>query len=117
MHRLPFLVLLFPVAAQAAWPEDVTPSSMTEHNGKAQLDSAYLGAQYEQLVKEMGTMVSNKKILPAETVGAIGWEYGVHMEWVFNEAIDRGGDDSPLCPSCSGLQLDRGIVAKPCHRA
>ena len=81
--------------AFAAWPEDVTPSSMTEHEGQAMLEPAVLGVAYEQLVKEMGTMVSNKAVLPAETLGANGWEYAFNMQWVFNEARDRGSDPSP----------------------
>ena len=91
---LPFTVVMSPVA-QAAWPEDVTPSSMLEHDGEAMLEPAVLGATYEQLVKEVGTMVSNKAVLPAETLGANGWDYGFNMQWVFNEARDRAGEPSP----------------------
>jgi len=95
MHRLLPLALLCPLTAHAVWPEDVTPSSMLVHDGQAQLNSANLGVQYEQLVKEVGTMVGNQAMLPAETVGAYGWEFDFRMNWVFNEAIDRGNDPSP----------------------
>jgi len=98
MHRLPSLfalALVVPGTANAQWPEDVTPSAMTEYDGEAILDAKYLGRNYRQLVAEVGTMVANKPILPAETVGVNGWEYGFYMQWVFNEAIDRGGDPSP----------------------
>jgi hypothetical protein len=71
------------------WPEDVTPSAMLVYEDEVQLQPDVLGLQYEQLIKEVGTMVSNKAILPAETVGAYGWEFDFRMNWVFNEAINR----------------------------
>ena len=89
--RLIALLLLFPANAVAAWPEDVTPSAMTEYGGEAQLQSQELGKMYQQLIAEVGTMVANKPLLPAETVGFNGWEVGYHMQWVFNEARDRCG--------------------------
>lgn len=97
--RSPLLVFLLaavlPGSAWAAWPEDVTPSAMTVHNGEAQLDSTALGETYEQLMAEVGTMVANPAILPAETLGQNGWDYSFAMQFVFNEARDRKNVDSP----------------------
>lgn len=93
------LLLLLPQAALASWPEDVTPSAMTEFEGTPQLDRQQVGRMYHQLIAEVGTMVANKPLLPAKTVGINGWEVGYHMQWVFNEAKDR----------CGGL-IDGGAV-------
>lgn len=91
MPRLLALIALCPTAALAAWPEDVTPSAMTTFDGQAQLNSGNLGKMYSQLVAEVGTMVANKPLLPAETLGANGWEVGLTGDLAFNEARDRCG--------------------------
>ncbi len=84
-----------PNSALAAWPEDVSPSSMAVQDGEVMLDSKLLAPHYEQLMAEVGTMVANPAILPAETLGQNGWDYAFTMQFVFNEAHDRGNELSP----------------------
>ena len=89
------LALALPSSAWAVWPEDVTPSAMQIQGGELLLDSAVLGESYEQLMAEVGTMVANPAILPAETLGQNGWDYSIAVQFVFNEARDRKNEDSP----------------------
>ena len=88
-------LLLMPLTASGAYPEDVTPSEMVSFDGQLVLDSKLLGRQYEQLIKELGTVVANKPMAPAETLGAAGWDFAYYMQFIFNEARDRKGDPSP----------------------
>jgi len=81
--------------AQAAWPEDVVLSEMTEYDGELVLDEELLGAAYRQLVIEMGTVIANKPTMPAETLGTHGFAFDVGTQFVMTEAIDRGGEPSP----------------------
>jgi len=76
--------------AHAAWPDDVSLSSMLEHDGDRVLQTGVLGDSYRQLIKEMGTMASNKPITPAETLGVYGWDIGIYDQFIFIEAHDRG---------------------------
>ena len=84
-----------PSAAEAAWPEDVVLSEMTEFDGEIILDEELLGAAYRQLVMEMGTVVANKPTMPAETLGANGFAFDAGTSFVMTEAIDRKGEPSP----------------------
>ncbi len=88
-------LILLPLPALGAYPEDVTPSAMVEYDGQLVLDSKRLGRDYEQLIKELGTVVANKPMAPAETLGEAGWDFAYYMQFVFNEARDRGDDPSP----------------------
>lgn len=96
MSRTLFVaILLTPMQALGAYPEDVTPSEMVDFLGEPVQDAKLLGKEYEQLIKELGTVVANKPMSPAETLGEAGWDFGYYMQFVFNEARDRGGDPSP----------------------
>ncbi len=81
--------------AHAAWPEDISLTSMTEHDDLPVLDREVLGRSYRQLVKELGTMVSNKPITAAETLGMHGFAIDVGAAFVLTEARDRQGEPSP----------------------
>ena len=83
-------LLLVPVSASAAWPEDVVLTDMTEHEGVVVADATLLGEAYRQLVMEIGTMVANKPTTPAETLGMYGFAMDVGTSFVMTEAIDRG---------------------------
>lgn len=89
------LALVLTLDAQASWPEDIKLSGMTEHDGEPILDPNLLGDAYDQLVKELGTLVANKPMAPAETTGLYGWDLSFYTQFVFNEAIDRAGEESP----------------------
>jgi hypothetical protein len=87
--------LLLSTQAQAAWPEDVDLTSMTVHDGLPVLDREFLGQSYRQLVMELGTMVANKPVTPAETLGLHGFDLDLSTQFVLTEAIDRKGEPSP----------------------
>ena len=48
------LLIALLVTAEAAWPEDVTISGMTEHNGLRVADTEALADAYYDLVRELG---------------------------------------------------------------
>ena len=87
--------LLAASEAQAAWPEDVVLSEMTEYDDELVLDEELLGSAYRQLVMEVGTMVANKPTMPAETLGTHGFALDLGSSFVMTEAIDRKGEPSP----------------------
>ncbi|MEQ1504624.1 MAG: hypothetical protein ABMB14_20460 [Myxococcota bacterium] len=81
--------------ARAAWPEDVDLYSMLDQEGEPVLDREVLGTSYRQLVMELGTMVANKPITPASTVGLYGFDADLSTQFVLTEARDRKGEPSP----------------------
>ena len=87
--------LLLASSAHAKWPEDVVLSGMTEHDGQTILDEELLGDSYRTLVQEMGTLVANKPMLPAETLGTHGFAFDAGAQFVMTEAVDRKGEPSP----------------------
>lgn len=97
MPRWPLAVpvLLLSAPAWASWPEDVDLYSMTEQEGVPQVDTEILGESYRQLVMELGTMVSNKPVTPADTLGSDGFDVDVSTQFVLTEARDRLGEPSP----------------------
>jgi hypothetical protein len=95
MKRLAVLWLALPSPALAAWPEDVDLESMPVHDGLPVLDRELLGNSYRQLVMELGTIVSNKPITPAETLGLNGFDIDLSTTFALTEAIDRKGEPSP----------------------
>lgn len=86
---------LFSSPALAAWPEDVDLYSMLDQGGEPVLDREELGRSYRQLVMELGTMVANKPITPADTVGMFGFDADLSTQFVLTEARDRKGEPSP----------------------
>ncbi|MFT4627859.1 MAG: hypothetical protein ACI8PZ_006551 [Myxococcota bacterium] len=94
MPALVLWLMMLPDVA-AAFPETVAPSGMVDQDGEVVLDPALLGASWQQLVKELGTAVSNKPITPAATLGLYGWEVAVWSQFWFIQARDRGGEPSP----------------------
>lgn len=67
-------LLLAPVAAEAAWPEDVTLSAMTTFEGRPQTDQSVLSADYGQVVRELAAAISTHTIMPPSTLGLKGFE-------------------------------------------
>jgi hypothetical protein len=86
---------VLPSTAHATWPEDVSPSNMTEFGGVLVVDTELLSESYRQLVMELGSMVANKPTMPAETVGVHGFAFDVGTTFMMTEARDRGGEPSP----------------------
>lgn len=94
-HVAPLLLLLLPSAASAAWPEDVDISRMTTFGDEVQLDRDVLADSYKSLVTDLGTMIANKPMLPAETLGIWGFAFDTGLQWALTEAQDREGEPSP----------------------
>jgi len=94
-RTLLLLLAVSPAPAWAAWPEDVDLYSMLDHDGLPVLDREVLGTSYRQLVLELGTMVSNKPVTPAETLGISGLDVDLSTQFILTEAIDRLGQPSP----------------------
>ncbi len=88
------LVLCLSAPALAAWPEDVSLSSMTEHEGVLVADADALGASYRQLVRELGTLVAGAAAVPASTPGTRKVEVALTVEHALTEARLQ-----PLSPS------------------
>ena len=78
-------------AAQAAPPEDVSLTSMTEQDGLPVFDRELLGQSFRQLVMELGTAVANQPDTPAETLGLNGFSLDVGMRFALTEARFREG--------------------------
>lgn len=84
-------LLLLVSPARAGWPEDVSLSSMTEHEGIRQVDSEALGLAYATVVRELGIAIANKPLAPAETLGASGFEFAIHNTLAFNSTRSPDG--------------------------
>ncbi|MCA9488700.1 MAG: hypothetical protein KC621_02220 [Myxococcales bacterium] len=81
--------------AWASWPEDIDLYSMLDQDGEPVVDRELLGNSYRQLVMELGTMVSNKPVTPAETLGLDGFDVDISNQFILTEATDRKGEPSP----------------------
>ncbi|MEQ1566341.1 MAG: hypothetical protein ABMA64_11940 [Myxococcota bacterium] len=90
-----FALALTTLDARAAWPQNVDLYAMQEQDGEVVHDRELLGASFRQLVMELGTLVSNKPNLPAETLGTYGFAVDLGSQFVLTEARDREGQASP----------------------
>jgi len=87
--------LFCPALASATWPEDVSLSSMAEHDGTVQLDAQALNAAYITVITELASAVANKPYHPAETLGASGFEFAIDNTIGFNDTGFAGGSEVP----------------------
>jgi hypothetical protein len=94
MRALAFLLMLSPTA-QAAWPEDVSVSSMTEYDGVRVLSTDVLSASYVELIRELGSTVGSHVVLPAESLGARGFEITLDTTTSFISSAGISRDPSP----------------------
>ncbi len=88
-------LLIAPGSALAAWPEDVTPSGMADHDGTRIVDSELLGTDYAQLIRELGVTIAARAIAPPETLGASGFEIVFDTPMSFIDVRQVGGEPSP----------------------
>ena len=79
--------------AEATWPEDITPSEMVNH-GRRRI-SAPVTDDWEQLILELGTMVANKPVAPADTLGAFGFDVSLASTFAFTSTTGTDADPSP----------------------
>lgn len=83
---------MFAISALAA-PEDISLSGMAEHGG--QHVSSDISADYQQLIRELGVIVSNKPLAPAGTLGASGFDLSFSNTFAFITATRSDGTPSP----------------------
>jgi hypothetical protein len=81
--------------AVAGYPNRVSPSAFAEYDGVPVLDAELLQANWRDLVKELGTVASNKPVTPARTLGTWGWEVSAYNQFIFTEAKFREDGISP----------------------
>jgi hypothetical protein len=90
MHLLPLILSLFAPEASAAFPDDVSLSSMSTWRGqlvdnpKAQTDA------YHTVVRQLSAGIANKSLAPARTLGLNGFEVQATQTWAF---ISAAGED------------------------
>lgn len=82
-------------AAAGRWPQNVDLYAMQDLDGAPVLDREVLGQSFRELVMELGTLVSNKPNLPADTLGLYGFDVDLGTQFVLTEAHYRAGDPSP----------------------
>lgn len=85
------LLLALTTAAFAAWPEDVNIAGMTDQGGIPQVNTAVLAEDYKQIIKELGVAVGSRVALPANTLGARGFE--LSLDSTFNFHIFNGAEE------------------------
>jgi hypothetical protein len=95
MRRLAFVALLMSTSAEAAWPEDVSISSMTSYEGITIVDRDALSTSYTQLIRELGVAVGTRSVLPADTLGIRNFEIVADTTVSFNSPKGTSADPSP----------------------
>lgn len=63
--------------ALAAFPDDVSLSSLSTWNGEEVTRPGTLQGAYETVVKELGASIANKRLAPAETLGVAGFDMAI----------------------------------------
>ena len=88
-------MLLLMTTALAAWPDDVSLSSLAYLGDTPVHDPAEAGNYdvYKQVVQELGVAVANKPIYPAETLGINGFEVGLNSTLAFTSGEKDTLDD------------------------
>lgn len=89
-------MLLFASVALAAFPEEPSITAMDDYGGastyiadtSAEVDYVEIG--YQTMVRELGVAIANKPMAPAETLGANGFQVGLHNTFAF---IRTGSND------------------------
>ncbi|MCB9793461.1 MAG: hypothetical protein H6741_12130 [Alphaproteobacteria bacterium] len=77
------LLILGLSPAQAAWPDDISLTSMSDRAGRPVYDGTENTADYETVIRELGVAIANKPIMPAETLGVNGFEVGMSSTIAF----------------------------------
>ncbi len=105
--------------------DDVILTGMTEHDGRPVLDPVTLGADYEQLIRELGALVGTHAMAPPTTTGATGFEITLETTAIFHDLYGQGErafagrpspwaramDDeiSPILLSGTGIGIRKGL--------
>jgi len=88
---LAFGLALAPARAEAGWPNDVSLSSLGDWGGSPVTDLGGSKAAYEQVVREMGAVIANKPMAPAETSGIHGFDLQLSTTMGFLDAKTQDG--------------------------
>lgn len=89
------LIALLAPRAHATWPDDVSIAGMATQDGIDQLDPVTLGADYEQVVRELGFSVATHALPAPHTLGVRGFEVTIDSGFAFMDTNERDGQPSP----------------------
>ncbi len=84
--------LTYALAAYAV-NDDLTVSGMVDHGG--QRVTVDMSDDYQQLIRELGTMVSNKPLYPTKTLGASGFDLSFSNTFAFISQTGADGGPGP----------------------
>jgi len=117
--------LLAMAAGRAHAADDVSLSGMLEHDSKPVLDPTTVGADYEQLMRDLGALVGTQAMAPPATTGLTGFEVTVETTLGFHDLYGRSerafsgtpspwdramaDESSPSLLSATGIGLRKGL--------
>lgn len=87
------MITMFLSLAYADSLDDIRLSAMSDWNGHPYTDSDSRFTKYETVVKQLGAAISTP-ILPANTLGIWGFEFGLHQSFSFIET-QKSLDNTP----------------------
>ena len=92
-----FAMLLFSVSmpALASWPDDVVLDEIDTWRGDRVLDSELISSDYQQVIRELGTAISNKPMHGGSTLGLYGFEVGISNTIAFIDTRSEDWQPSP----------------------
>src|SRR5690606_36165714 len=104
---------------------DVSLSGMPEHDGKPVLDPVTVGADHEQLIRDLGSLVGTNAMAPPATTGLTGFEVTLETALGFHDLYNRSqraftgtpspwdramaDETSPSLLSATGIGLRKGL--------
>jgi hypothetical protein len=117
------LVTALTAPAHAGFPERVSLRAMDDYDGVSTvpLGDDFVTAGYEQVAKELGLIVANKPMAPAETLGVNGFAVGVATTFGFTRTGSLDGtnpsgwdlvdpdEEPPLFVFVPQLQVRKGL--------
>jgi hypothetical protein len=89
------LALAVATPAWAGWPDDVMLDGIDTWRGSAVVDQDLVTADYHQVLRELGTAISNKPMHGGETLGIYGFEVGLSNTIAFVDTRAESGLPSP----------------------
>ncbi|MCB9671390.1 MAG: hypothetical protein H6734_18055 [Alphaproteobacteria bacterium] len=88
------MLLVTLATALAGWPEDLTLSGLTEHDGVRVVDNELLQSTWRELVMELGTAIAPRP-MPSATTGIYGFELALSSSFVLVDAKTRPSRVTP----------------------
>lgn len=89
MLSVPMFILgLWASPAEAAWPDDISLTSMADRAGVPVFDTTQNASDYEIVLRELALGIANKPMMPAETLGISGFEVLVSSTIAFSSTAE-----------------------------